>query len=99
MIIYPCYGVYTMNQLTRVQVYLDPNNLSIIDKVASGIKINRSQIIRDAVEAATDKYSETLKLLKKKKKPNLALWLSMAGIEKSKTGRVGLNVDEIYNED
>lgn len=88
-----------MNNLVRVQLYLDPGNLEVVDELAKELKVPRSQIIRDAVEASVEKYSETLKLIKLKNKPSLNLWLSMAGIEKSKTGTVGLNVDEIYNED
>ena len=88
-----------MNNLVRVQLYLNPENLSLVDEVAKDLKVSRSQIIRDAVTAAVDKYSETVRLIKMKTKPNLKLWMDMVGIEKSKTGTVGLNVDEIYLND
>ena len=84
-----------MNQLTRVQVYLDPDNLAIIDDFAKDIKITRSQIIRDSLEAIASRYIKTKQLISPKKKEKNAL-LQMSGIAVSKTGTVGLNIDEIY---
>lgn len=86
-----------MNQLTRVQVYLNPDDVSLVDEIASQIKIKRSQIIREAVAAATNVYVKTIDLLKTSRKPKLTTWLELAGVEKSKSSDLGLRVDEIYN--
>jgi len=88
-----------MNQLSRVQVYLDPKNLSVIDNVAMGVKVSRSLIIRDAVAAATNSYARAFRLLRGTVKAKRNPLLDLIGIEKSKTGTVGLNVDEIYQND
>ena len=86
-----------MNQLTRIQVYVDPDNLAVVDEIAKGIKIKRSQIIRDVVASVANSYAKTAELLKTDRKPNLKTWLELKGVEKSKTGDLGLRVDEIYN--
>lgn len=87
-----------MNQLTRVQVYLDPDNLSIIDEIAKDIRITRSQIIRDLLDSMAIRYIKTKDLIKPIKSAKNAL-IEMGGIGVSKTGKVGLNVDEIYLND
>lgn len=88
-----------MNNLVRVQLYLDPENLSLVDEIASELKVSRSQIIRDAIEESVKKNTKKLKPFKIKRKSNLKLWMNLIGIEKSKTGTVGLNVDDIYKDD
>lgn len=87
-----------MNQLTRVQVYLDPDNLSIIDEIAKDIRITRSQIIRDLLDSMAIRYIKTKDLIKPIKSAKNAL-IEMGGIGISKTGKVGLNVDAIYLND
>jgi len=87
-----------MNQLTRVQVYLNPDDLSFIDQIVSGIKINRSQIIRDAVSAVANNYVKTVNLITRSKKPRVKTWIELIGFETSKTGDLGLRVDEIYHD-
>lgn len=85
-------------QLTRVQVYLDKEDISLLDNLAKKLKVTRSQIIRDATKAVADRYIRTFALIrtgKLKKNPLMEL----IGIEESKTGRVGLEVDEIYLHD
>ncbi len=84
--------------LTRVQVYLDPENLALIDQMAKAVKVRRSQIIRDALDAVAIRYTKVTRLVKPKKRTANAL-LELSGIEKSKTGTIGLNVDEIYFND
>lgn len=88
-----------MNHLQRVQVYLEPNSVSLIDQIAKEIRINRSQVIRDATASVANRYIKTVQFLKSSKKTKPELWLKLAGIEESKTGVVGLNVDEIYLND
>lgn len=83
-----------MNQLTRVQVYLDPDNLAIIDNIAKDIKVTRSKIIREAIQKHVKKFANKKKTVNKK--PKKSALMEMAGIEVSKTGTVGLNIDDIY---
>lgn len=85
------------NQLTRIQVYVEPDNLELVDEIAREIKIKRSQIIRDVVASVVNAYVKTINLLKLGKKPKLKTWLELKGTEVSKTGDLGLRVDEIYN--
>ncbi len=87
-----------MNQLQRVQVYLDPKNLTLLDELASGINVGRSVIIRDAVAGVVKRYNQLFSLLKAPKNPKIDLWMDLAGIEESKSGDLGLRVDEIYHE-
>lgn len=86
-----------MNQLTRVQVYLESENIILLDKIARESKITRSQVIRDAIEK-TVKAKEKRERSRRKKSRKSTL-MELAGIEESKTGTVGLNVDEIYLND
>ncbi len=89
-----------MNQMQRVQVYLDPKNLSIIDSIVKGIGISRSQIIRDALEAIANHYVEvSFTHTERKKKDKKDPLEELIGCGQSKTGTVGLNVDEIYLHD
>ena len=86
-----------MNQLTRVQVYLDQHFLNIIDKISKEDKVSRSKIIRDAIQSHVEKLANKKKNVRKKSRKSALM--EMAGIEVSKTGTVGLNVDEIYLND
>lgn len=81
--------------LTRVQVYLDPHDIVEMDRLAKKKNVSRSQIIRDAVSIVTRQYTSYIKRNKSTKREKNPL-LEMAGFEKSKTGTLGLNVDEIY---
>lgn len=86
------------DQLSRVQVYLNPKDVSAIDEIAKGLRIKRSQIIRDATKAVALRYLRAWKAVmagKKGLKKRNPL-LDLIGIERSKTGTAGLNVDEIY---
>ncbi|OGM23726.1 hypothetical protein A3D00_00800 [Candidatus Woesebacteria bacterium RIFCSPHIGHO2_02_FULL_38_9] len=86
-----------MNQLTRVQVYLEPQNLIVLDRLAKKENKSRSQIIRDAINQHSQKG---IKKLTKKNKVLKNPLLDMAGMGgKSKTGTLGLNIDEIYLND
>ena len=86
------------SQLVRVQVYVNPDNLSKVDELVKEIKITRSQIIRDALDAVVIRYIKTKHLLKPIKNKKNAL-IAMSGVGISKTGKVGLNIDEIYLHD
>lgn len=87
-----------MNQLTRVQVYLNPDNIIVINQMAKDLRIKRSQIIRDATSSVAMRYSESIKLIKSRPKIKNPL-LDLVGFATSKTGTIGLNVDEIYQSD
>ena len=83
------------NNLTRFQVYLDTRDVSRLTEIAGYLKVTRSQIIREATKAVATRYAEIIgSLTKDSKKANPLL--DLIGTEKSKTGIVGLNPDEIY---
>lgn len=86
------------HQLTRVQIYLEKEDLSLLDQVASKIKVTRSQIIREASKAVAEKFIRTLEVLEEGKSKTSPL-MELIGIETSRTGRLGLDVDEIYTRD
>lgn len=88
-----------MNEnLVRVQIYLESQSLSFLDAIAAKLNVSRSQIIRDAVNAVARRYADTATYVKPKREEKNPL-LELAGIEKSKTGDLGLRVDEIYHND
>jgi len=77
--------------MTRVQVYLDPKHIDILDLLASQAGTSRSQAIREAVEVV----GKRVKRVKKSGKNPL---LKMAGAAGHVPSRKDLarNVDEIY---
>ena len=79
-------------------MYLDPNDLSLVDEISTELRIKRSQIIRDLATSVANAYAKTAAVLKSDRKPRLTTWLQLAGVERSMTGDLGLRVDEIYNE-
>ena len=94
-----CYGVYTMKQqLSRVQVYLDPADVALVDELSAAVGVRRSQVIRHAVGAVAMRYIKTGELVKAKN-PKRNPLLDLVGIGESATGTVGLNIDEMYTHD
>ena len=85
------------NQMTRVQVYLEPQSVTQLDVLAKTIRVKRSQIIREAVLAVNLRFNELFTLLRLKPIKNPLM--EYCGIEDSKTGHVSENVDEIYQTD
>lgn len=83
--------------MARVQVYLNPQDVGVLDVLAEQINIKRSQILRDVTNAVATRY-EQVALFLAAKKPAKNPLLELIGMEKSKTGKVGLNVDEVYND-
>ncbi|OGM30962.1 hypothetical protein A2630_04715 [Candidatus Woesebacteria bacterium RIFCSPHIGHO2_01_FULL_44_10] len=81
--------------LNRVQVYLDPDNVELVDEMVSQIRINRSQVIRDLVSAVALNYGQTAVLLQRDK-PEKSVLRQMRGAFKGRTTDLGLRVDEIY---
>ncbi len=84
--------------LTRVQVYLDRIDLLLLDELAGKLRVTRSQVIRDATKAVANRYAKAATVVGKTSAPKNAL-LELIGVEKSKTGTVGLDIDEIYLSD
>ena len=95
------YGVYTMDtNLVRVQSYFKPHQVEFLDLLSGKIGVNRSQILRDLAEAVVVQYYKVGEFVSTKpKKIKKNPLLDLVGAEKSKTGTVGLNVDEIYLHD
>lgn len=84
-----------MNQLQRVQIYLDPDNLALISEMAKRHNISRSQVIRNSLTKTLDPKNKKIKTKKTKRNP----LMEMSGIEVSKTGNVAQNIDEMYLHD
>ena len=82
--------------LTRFQVYLDSQDVVAITNIAKDAGVSRSQIIRDATKAVALRYIE-LGALKTYRAQGRNPLLDLIGVEKSSTGRVGLDVDKIYS--
>jgi len=62
------------------------------------INLKHSQPIRKVVNAVELRYIRVAKFLAVNNTLKNPI-MELAGIEKSKTGKVGLNVDDIYNND
>lgn len=84
--------------LLRTQVYLEGEDLSLLDELARQIHVTRSQIIREATRAVAQHYAKLVQLtLGKRTRTNPIK--ELIGIEESKTGQVGLSVDDLYRHD
>lgn len=84
-----------MNQLVRYQVYLEPQLVAVADDIARRRRSSRAKVLREAL-AGYIKKERRISLGKNRGRNPL---LDLVGIEKSKTGTIGLNVDEIYLHD
>lgn len=62
------------------------------------IDLKHSQPIRKVVNATELRYVRVAKFLEVNNNSKNPI-MKLAGMEKSKTGKVGLNVDDIYNND
>lgn len=83
-------------QLVRYQVYLNPQDVSVLTRLAHVSKVSRSQIIRDATKAVADRYLKMSRYYRPEPPLDQNPLLRLIGIEKSRTGTVGLHVDDIY---
>ncbi len=81
--------------LTRIQVYLDQSDVLTLDELAQRIRVTRSQVIRDATKAIAMRYASLAALVGKKHVTTNPL-VELIGSEQSKTGTVGLHIDDIY---
>lgn len=86
-----------MNQhLARYQVYLNPQDALVLTHLAHATNVSRSQIIRDATKAVADRYLRMFQYYQSKKPSRQSPLVQLVGTEKSRTGRVGLHIDQIY---
>lgn len=83
-------------QLNRYQVYLDRQDMFMLAKLAGTLKVSRSQLIRDATKAVALRYVRVASRLTSSNNARNNPLLDLIGIEKSRTGTVGLDVDDIY---
>lgn len=84
--------------MTRYQIYLNPGDIKIIDEVSTQLAVSRSHIIRDLVSRASREFAKILKAAKKIPLKDHPL-IKLIGAEKSRTGDVASNIDEIYLQD
>lgn len=85
--------------LKRYQVYLNPHSVGILDEVAELIPLNRSQMIREAIEVITSRLGNWLASIKALETDDYSVWDEMIGSVKVKGKKIvnlSENVDEIY---
>ena len=86
--------------MKRYQVYLHPRSVGILDEVAEISPFNRSELIREAIDAVANRFGNLLAVFKPLKKTDYSWWDEMAGSitvgDKNKTVHISENVDEIY---
>lgn len=83
-------------RLARYQIYLDSDDVLAIGKIARRIKVSRSQIIREATKAVALRYAQAAKFISDTENGGTNPLEDLIGLERSRTGTVGLKVDEIY---
>lgn len=84
--------------LARYQIYLDPDDVSVVGKIARRIKVSRSQIIREATKAVALRYAQAARFISETEDNRTNPLKDLIGLEKSRTGTVGLQIDEIYRQ-
>ena len=85
--------------MKRYQLYLDPHTVGIIDEAAEIGTLNRSEIIRQVVDAAAARLGNLLAVLRPPEERSYEWMDSVIGaVKKEETGEVNLsqNVDDIY---
>lgn len=87
--------VYIMN---RYQIYLDPEDVNILDELARLTSFSRSQIIRDVISRMAKQYEKLLENHHKKQMKYNPL-LKMAGFAKGPHKDISHNVNDIYLKD
>jgi len=81
--------------MNRYQIYLDPQDINILDELARLTSFSRSQIIRDIISRMAREYKKLLAASEAKRLKNNPL-LKMAGFAKGPNKDISHNVDEIY---
>lgn len=84
--------------MNRYQIYLNPENVNVLDELARLTNISRSKIIRDVIDKMAKEYEKILEKTAKKAFKNNPL-LKMAGMAKGGLKNIAENVDEIYLKD
>lgn len=83
--------------MTRVQVYLDPKHIDILDLIAIQNGTTRSQALRETIETAQFKIVSKTKTQKISSKYDPLI--KMAGFAKNAPLGISENVDDIYQHD
>lgn len=89
-----CYGVY----MNRYQIYLDPEDVNILDELARLTSFSRSQIIRDVINKMARQYEKLLEADTKRSLKNNPL-LKMAGFAKGPVRDISHHINDIYLKD
>lgn len=84
--------------MNRYQIYLDPEDVSIFDRVSLKIEISRSQIIRDVISRTAREYEKVLSIVSSPKSKRNPL-IKMSGIIKGASKNLSEDVDSIYFRD
>ncbi|MBI4067081.1 ribbon-helix-helix protein, CopG family [Candidatus Gottesmanbacteria bacterium] len=84
--------------MNRYQIYLDPNDVNVFDRLSHKLDMSRSQIIRDVLSRVAREYKKLLTATYGPKSKNNPL-LKMAGIIKGTSKNLSEDVDSIYFRD
>ena len=85
--------------MKRYQVYLNQHSVNILDELAEISDFNRSQIMREAIDAITMRFTNILAALKPPSKQDYRWLDDMVGaikIKGKKEVHISENIDEIY---
>ena len=90
-----------MSVSARYQVYLDPRSVAILDEASELLPVTRSQIIREAIDAAAGRVSNLLALLKPVSFDDYSWIDKMTGsliYKDGKTVNMTERVDSVYHD-
>lgn len=82
--------------MSRYQIYLEPNTVSIIDDLSSSVGVSRSQVIRDVIDRIAREYKKVLTVTAKSRLKQNPL-LKMIGSGHSSSNNLSRTVDIIYS--
>ena len=85
--------------MKRYQVYLNPHSVSILDQAGDIVPRARSQLLREAADAAANRIGNLLAMFKPAKSKDYSWLDKMIGsikVKGRKTVNISENVDEIY---
>ena len=84
--------------MNRYQIYLNPKSVIAVEEIADQFETSRSEIIREAVDSLVAQYYKMATVLQRETAKDNPL-LKLAGVEKSRSGHVAEEIDEIYRKD
>lgn len=90
---------YTVYNMKRYQVYLNPQSVEIIDNFASEVDLGRAKIIRDAIDRLAANLSKVLVKEKVALDGPLDELVGIIKLKGNKKTRMAENIDEIYLKD